>query len=298
LTGIFGLVKPIFLILLTFCHVDNIMMLASMIMPRPQAKKYFNPFKKLQRKSFHLFFILLFCFIIGASFYCLLFSNFWQIKIIRINGDYPIEPNWIHKVISEFLNQNSFISQRHFLFFNKLALAKTIEEKYPVEKVELKTNFKNRSIDIYLQGKLFIGYWLSRGLVFRIDRNGQIIDFVGEMNERQLEKMWRIYDLDNGLPSINEVVIDKTVIDFIDYFNRSSISQWCKPRFWEVSKKTKTLNLVTDDNLKIYFVYYNNLENQLKTLEQVLNQVIKPEEKNKIEYIDLRFGERVYYKMR
>jgi len=59
--------------------------------------------------------------------------------------------------------------------------------------------------------------------------------------------------------------------------------------------KTNYINVLTDKDYLIYFDVSKNIKDQINLLNTVLKTELKGQEKN-LAYIDLRFGQRIYYK--
>jgi cell division septal protein FtsQ len=58
------------------------------------------------------------------------------------------------------------------------------------------------------------------------------------------------------------------------------------------------IRVVTKDGFEIYFdIFFSDLDQQINTLRKILDQEIK-DKISSLEYIDLRFGNRVYYKIK
>jgi cell division septal protein FtsQ len=263
---------------------------------RHLGKKYANPFrsrpKKLSRSFFIIPLVIFICFIL----YSTLFSNFWNIQRIELNGNFPIAAAEAKATVEKFLNEGWFLKPRHFFLLDARKLARSFEENYPIDKAEVQKKFKTRAVYASVVGRQFAGYWISRGIGFIIDKNGQVIGLAPETNPG--DNTLRIYDLDSGLPNVNEQVIEKEAMDFIAQFYKADASHRYKVKYWAATKTSSQLVLSVEEKYQIYFDYKQNIEDQLKALDKVINYVIKPEDRGRIEYIDLRFSERIYYKLR
>ena len=55
------------------------------------------------------------------------------------------------------------------------------------------------------------------------------------------------------------------------------------------------ITFTTQEGWRIYFALTDRAEAQLERLKVLLTAKIKPERQKKLQYIDLRFGERTYY---
>lgn len=257
-------------------------------------QKYPNPFKKkIGNGKNRKIFIILFVILAVAGCYFLFFTELFNIKLIRVRGDYPVAPEQAVKLTNVFLNQNIIFPKRFFFFFNTEAFAKEFENYYALDSIKIQKKFKTRSVDIFLNQRAPVGYLISRGLVFKIDKNGRIIEYVKTVVDK--DKYFRIYDAENNLPPDG---IEKEAMDFIFNFYNYPLGEIFEPLYWQFFQDKNQLTLKTDKNYFIYFNYKANLESQLQTLNKFFQYIVTEENMSKIDYIDLRFDERIYYKFK
>ena len=68
-------------------------------------------------------------------------------------------------------------------------------------------------------------------------------------------------------------------------------------RICEVNKQESSVNLnIINNGPEIFFNIEEDLGAQFKKLEVLISEKLKGDRLKKLEYIDLRFGEKVYYK--
>lgn len=261
-----------------------------------QSAKYRNPFKERPEKRFFSLYLIGTLLAVIFLFYLLILHPFWAIKAITIHGSYSVKQEELQALINDFLNQPTLFSRRHIFFFKNGKLADLLRERYSLDQINVTKKFRSRSIDVAIEGKGFIGYWVSRGVLFKLDKTGRIVDTVNT-NEADASAV-KIIDLDSQLASLNSQALPSEVVDFISQFYKNFGIERYAPKFWEVSQVTKQLSLVTKDNYRVYFDSQQPLQGQLSTLSRILDFAIPEADKTRVDYIDLRFGERVYYKLR
>lgn len=271
---------------------------------RNHQKKYTNPFKMPERRkrSFFLWFwcFLLFIFLAGIFGFLLIFAPFWQIKTIKVTGTYPLAPEKIQKTIGELLSEKHFFPADNLLFFSKNNLIKILQKQYPIDKAVVKKNFSERGIEVQLSGRPYVGYWLTRGLAFKIDKNGVLGSLADDYDS--LADGFKVYDLDNQIqPAVNAMALNKPIMDFLLAFydlKAQGTNYSYKPDYWESSLSRQQLNLMTKSGWRALFNYQDDLKKQIQSLERVLKQAIPVSDQSKLDYINLRFGEKVVYKLR
>ncbi|MDP3245101.1 MAG: hypothetical protein Q8M83_05615 [bacterium] len=262
-------------------------------------KKYANPFKAAIRQRAPVsYWAIFWVIILGVVFYFLLFFRpWWGIKTIRVNGNYPVEPERLQEIVRNFLRQNYIAPGWHYLFFSPKSFIKELESKLPLDKVEIKKDFKQKTVDVKISGREYVGYWISRGLAFKIDKNG-IITGLADFDQLDAPEI-KIYDFDNKLVSdINIQALDKKALNFISGFYQQESVKKYEPKHWEASMTNRRLALVVKEGWRIFFDYNGEIKSQLESLDRVLNQAIPQADRQKIDYIDVRFGEKVYYRLK
>lgn len=262
-------------------------------------KKYTNPFKAAiaQRAPASYWGIFGFVVVIAGIYFLLFFRPWWGIKTIKINGDFPVEPERLQNIVQDFLGRNYVIPDWHYVFFSSKAFAKELESKLPLDSVEIKKNFKQKTVEVAISGRQYMGYWISRGMTFKIDKNGMI---AGLAQENDLDPAAiKIYDFDNKLVSdINTKAADKEILNFISSYYQQEEAKKYEANYWQVSLVNHRLALIVKEGWQVFFDYNGNIKTQLESLNRVLTQAIPASDRPKIDYIDVRFGEKVYYRLK
>lgn len=261
----------------------------------PERKRAKREYQK--KKNSFKFLILTIVFftilIVGASFYLIFFSEVLKIKFISFEiNDYPLVKidelllkNEINKILSK---RFYFLTFDNILFFNKKEIEKILSQDKKIE------NFK--VIRIFpRQIKIKISVWQPEAIFcssnkeyFLLNKNGQPIKNISE-NEAVLSDLVIIEDKTDkegrNFPFL-------FIFDFIKKTNNFDF----KINKIEIFKKNGVLEYqaITSENWKIYFNPEENLNEQINNLSLVLREKII--NRFKLEYIDLRFGNRVFYK--
>jgi len=220
-----------------------------------------------------LWFMVLAAIIAVVILYYLFFSNFFQIKKIKVAGQNMVAREDILAIIPAaniFLIDAAETERNILNSFPRIAMAE-VRRALP------------DTLDIKVTERLAAAIWCQERC-FLIDENGIIfdkapaeIDLIGIFGERELlgkEMIGRITELKTKLKEKSGVGATKAFIVSED-----------------------RLNLQVSDGWKIYFNLKGDLDWQIQELGLVLEKQIPPEKIKNLEYIDLNFS-RVYYKYR
>ena len=100
-------------------------------------------------------------------------------------------------------------------------------------------------------------------------------------------------------PTDRAQVIQPQTLAFLVRAVQNNALKGLQPQFYLTDSMRPTeFKLKMGGDWYIYFDAAQPLESQLRNLELILANSIHPDRRKNLEYIDLRFGEKVYYKYR
>lgn len=280
-----------------------------------QKKDLKNPFfpkrkgKKSRRGKFYLIFLLA---IIIVGLYFLNNSQNFKIKNIEVKGNETISAQEIKAIVEKQLNKRHWLifSQDNIFFFNARQAKKELNNIYFFEKLKIKRKFFD-TLKVELKEKTSTIVWLTTQKKYYLDLDGIAIkevqpqDLVIQPGQEGTEVVRvgliqqsypTVYDQSNSEVIIGKEVIKKELIDFI-----IELTETLKANAdFEISHYTinspfsDQLTLITTEGWQVHFKTTNSVSSQVNKLLLILRQ--KVEDRNKLEYIDLRFGEKIFYK--
>jgi len=275
-----------------------------------RTKKKKSIFWIFRNKLFWLGFLILV--ILGSLFYFFLFSSYFQIKEIKISGNQKIATKEIENIVSQQVNKKIFFFiPRNIFLINFKKIDQTISEKFLViAKVILKKEFPN-TIFVSIEERVAIGVWCKpitdfqesnsdeeekEKIVLISDSDCFNLDNEGVIFEQSRERTGLIIKSGKEI-SLGEKVIEKDYLEAILEIERTikKDSQINIKEFF-VPDEGEKLIVKTSDNWEIYFNSTKNISDQVFNLNLVLKEKIPNEQMGNLEYIDLRFGNRVYIK--
>lgn len=245
---------------------------------------------KIRKPIFWIF--VLFAIIIFLFLYLFLFFPKIQINSIVVSGNSSIQSQVIENIAWNNINKN--ISKSIFLAKNKI-ISKSILDKLPqIESVKVSKKFP-QTINLQIKERVSFAVFCQTDdkKCFYIDENGVIFKILEQIPENIFIIRQFIEDKEVFL---GEIVIEKSIIDII-----SKIKKNLKDNF-QIDIKTamiltpSRLNIETSENWQIYFNIDLEIDLQIAKMNLLIKNEIPANERKNLQYIDLRFKDRAYYK--
>jgi len=251
--------------------------------------------KRFIKKLTFLFLIPLF---ICASVAALFYIPYFRIKKISIEGNSSLDQEKIIAEISNYLKDKQFkiFPRDNILILPKEKINRDLLTKFPrIKTVSLNRGFPNAlSVVIKERNNEAIFCPEGEGGCFFIDEDGVVFEpasyfsagvylsFLDERGEKEAVE-------------INENIISeeqfKKIIDFKNLLAKEDIKI-----LQVILKKERIYQLQTDEGWFILLNEKNDAQLTYQNLKTTLDQ-IKEKRKN-LDYIDLRFGNKVFYKFK
>ncbi len=265
--------------------------------------------KTLKSRVFWLF--LLGVGILSGVCYLLFLSEVFQIEEIVVSGNEKVKEQSILEIVQPQIEKEfrlgpffSFSTRSIFIARPPL-LEQKIKKAFPrVGVVTVKRNLPD-SLELKVgERRPFVEICVNSGECYRADEKGVVFEKsagIKQESEEEVEVFQvKSEDLIIVVEGPSEFELGKEAIlplylaGTAQIKNRIASSALMEPV--ELSLNGKQLVVATDKGFKIYFDLDKDVEDQLFNLEMVVEKKISEEEMEGLEYIDLRFGNRVYYK--
>jgi cell division protein FtsQ len=263
---------------------------------RTKKKRSFFKVLKILLKSKFFWLGLLFLAIVSGLFYLFIFSSIFQIKEIRVSGanKSPIQE------IKDIISANA----KNIFLTNLEGISNDILARYPqIGEVKLKRKLpdkllaqieERKPIAIFSRPDLRSGLKFFKGELkndyFFVDNQGVVFEETDEesLSLPVIKSKAAIYRFDLGQEIINKDYLEKILKINTEINNNLEIS--------EISLISENrLNVKTLAGWEIYFNPKQDLAWQVQELAIILKEKIPSEERDNLEYIDLRF-DKVYIK--
>jgi cell division septal protein FtsQ len=252
--------------------------------------------------------------------YLFIFSNFYNITDIQVSGNQIISTDDVLDITNQYISQNSFFIFKHknIFVFNKNALKQRINEVIILDDLKVNKILPN-IIKLTLQEKNSAVKWLTNDKEYLVDNQGQVIKqyyvsstpaifnlktgntSLNTATQPEIESRFvRIRNLSSQTVNLGDLVLKPENVSFILNL-QAKIKDVDYLKFTEIDVPNvfpQYLSLIMAEGWQIQFNLEDSLEAQLKRLNLLIDQKIKKENLKKLEYIDLRLGESIYYKFK
>lgn len=284
-------------------------------------KQYKNPFYPNQRgraiapkKDFKIRLPkFIYIVIVIAGLFIFSYANIFQIDDVEVSGMERISSAEIESLILNQADKRIYIlfKQGSIFFFSKREARKTIQDNFLVEKVKIKKSyFKTIKVDITEKQSGIA--WVSNGdqhylglegvALREIELGGGFVVEEGGANTDVIRSELSsgdfpvVYDLSNGDVLIGQLITTEELVNFVlGLFDELSLVADFEISHFNIERPfSREVNLVTKEGWEARFKIDEDPSTQGGILMQILQQKIRDREN--LEYIDLRFGEKVFYK--
>lgn len=256
---------------------------------------------KLWRRRISLFFLLAAVF---SWVWFLFYSPYFKIEKIEISGLERINKSELKTIVNNQIFGRRFLifQQNNIFIFDEKSLSKNINAKYFLNSLTIKKDLPSTLI-IQIKEKNSKLILVTNNKIYYLDLSGTVISEISPASNAETEELPleiksnslpTIYDESNKEVAIGEKVLsEEQVLAVVELSLKISQFADVEIDFYKLINK-KELRAVSKEGWYILFTD-SNIENQLKKLNLILKEKIKDQRKN-LEYIDLRFEDRVYYK--
>lgn len=249
----------------------------------------------LARKKRHFKLIILFSLInFFLIIHIIFFSNYFLIKKLEVKGQKDIPEIFISEMIGKQEKKRRFWigEQANLILFDKNEAIKTISQIVDLEKITIKKNLPDKLI-IDIEEKKPVLVLIANNKYYYLDKSGVAIREVNFFSINPYLVV--VYNQKNEIPSIGQLIIEDKKINFIFELLEKLPSDIKILPFEISSNKMEVLTLKSKDGWRAIFDPKQELDAQLQNLNLILKN--KPaEDIKKIDYFDLRFTDRIYYK--
>lgn len=258
---------------------------------------YYKPKKKKKNRKPFLWAAVGLIVVLGII-YVILFLPFWKIKKVEANGTEKVSSAELISAVGEYLGgfKLAKILKGNYLFFSEKKLAEYLKGNFPGLK-EISVNKKlPPGLIVKARDRQKVMVYCGREQCFFLDEDGIAFEsapeIYGGLNVVLKDNSGRETQPGNKMIEvslINFMLKAQKVI--INDLNMSLVN-------FEIGNyPTSDVNVEMPEGWKIMLDSKLSLQEQISALKKVLDDKIK-DQRNRLEYIDLRIGNRVYYKFK
>ena len=267
-----------------------------------RSRNYKNP--HLNEKKYFPWKIILIIFssflIIGGVSVYLLGDSRFSIDTVEVRGLEYVNRSNLEKTMMQYLQEPIFFffSHSNTFLFSEEELEKLIMKQFSLASISMSVNKKTLSLSLEERTSNLI--WETVGKSYVVDLEGIIVREQEEETQQEdslfpLEDLPHFIDKNNVSINIGSQVLKKEEITnsflFFELLSKRGIIY----THVEIDRLAgKWMQVVTTNGFGILFDTGGNIETQYRNLEIILDD--QAANLDRLEYIDLRFGDRVYFK--
>ena len=257
-------------------------------------------FSRIVRFFYWLFLLVFFTLVV----YIFLFSGFISFSDVRLQGNHKINDSDLMTVINDKLSAKYFnlISANSYFFVSSEELAKKLSKQFKlIEAVKVDKVFPSR-LNVEIKERIVSMAFCKKEDCYLIDENGRVFSRLSDSQD-QIDQADLIFLYDEGSNeiSIQNIFFEPSEVEFIGKVRslvKSEIGLATDKTITTPSLVSREYHLRTSEGWDIYFNSEFGIQKEMDMLKVVLEKQISKEDRTKIQYIDLRTENKVYYKIK
>lgn len=232
--------------------------------------------------------------------YGLFFSPWLKVERIQVKG--TNDPN-INTLVGKWLNLQAeekkwyLIPKDNLLLLNKNELTEALASDIYIKSAEVNISFPDTMV-VTINTRRPVLLYTIKEKYYLIDEEGQTIEQVPEEKKYLTQVPNVLGTTTNALIETTNPKLDKTLVNFIENLNNEF------PKFvnvvniirYIITPGNPEVRVITNGSWYVLFDTSGDLNVQLTNLSRALREIIPEEELKKINYIDVRLENYIYYK--
>lgn len=256
-------------------------------------KKFINPYFN-HKKAPSRFNTKLYIKILLAIFlvYLVVYSDLLKVKQINISGlDLINRQEFTDKIQKQLSGSYLFIFPKsNILFIKKSSIDKAIRSSYSLNQLIIKKGWQK--LNIQLEEKISFLIVKNNDKYFFTDAEGNI---TREIASEELAKYQSRFPMlfNNANFSIGDNLVSARTVNYIINLDNLLKTKHYKVSGYEVGGVDEII-YISDEGWRAKFDLNSNTEQAIENMTLILSQKIK--DRKKLDYIDLRAGDKIFYK--
>ncbi len=254
---------------------------------------YRKSFRTKKRKSIfksRLFWIILLVLTLsGGLFYFFVFSPVFQIKEVKVAGNLKIPSEEIIEITEKHIETSILFFPSKSIFFGGFHQAREeIRNSFPlISEVVIKRDLPS-ALRVNIEERIPVATWVFQEDKFFLDAEGIVFEKT-EASKKPVIKGSRKVPL--GAEAVGKNLL-KDILEISSGLSDRGIE------IKEFSISYPKVTIKTEEGWEAYFDSEGNISTQAANLIVVIQEEVGETKRKDLEYVDLRFQERVFYKLR
>jgi len=234
----------------------------------------------------------------GVLIWFLFFSRFLMITDLTVNGEEGIIKENIQTAAQDQTQEKKFLvlSQKNIIIFDKSELSQKLNNSYFFEELTIKKKLWSRILEINFKRKNYSLVWQEGEYYYYINKEGEIISEANPL-EIKGKNYPLIENAGESKISGKRVEEQSEAINFIaDLFEKVNSREFLELNMEKfiLNSAANTVKLKVTDGPELLFNSQEGIDSQLEKLKILVENKLKDDFMKK-KYIDLRYGDTVYY---
>lgn len=241
---------------------------------------------------------------LGVIIFVFLFSSFMQIKKINLEGLEDLSHADVESVMMETYEGKylGILPKDNYCLFPDGEIAKILKERFrKISEVSVEKRFPDEAV-VKIKERDSLLLWCSGGPCYLVDESGFAymgVDFSSPDIEQN--RLIKIIDTSAKPLAIGDKVLSREYIDFV----LAAVNRFPKESGMELLEEGNTpsrlageISFISKDGAKIALSTDLPLDQTMKTLNLFMQKELPEQKRAELDYLDLRFENRVYYKLK
>ena len=233
-----------------------------------------------------------------------------QIKTIEIEGLVTIYPDAIEQSTWQFVSNPvlGVLPGKHIWFVRTEKLQEALKDDFQLKMIDVSRS--GRTLSIQASERITRAVWVTNNRMFFLDSDGIAIRELSELEHAEVEQqintqvapsqslqstVFTIWDLENHAIELETQIVTPILLSTIEEFDLMLRQTSITPISYIIDHKDEVwLTVRSTLGVDIYINGVGDSQEQFDNLQLIIDEY--GETVHELEYIDLRFGNRVYVK--
>lgn len=239
----------------------------------------------------------------GTLFYLFFFSSFVLVEHPLVLGTETLSQQDVEQFVEERIMGKywGIFPKRAYPVIPMATIVRDVYESFPlVSEASLIRSFPN-TLTLSLHEKKKILLWATPETTYMIDEQGALKINAVATTEAYQKFALTISDMSHTAVNEGSRVMDTDFMAFLLDLDQKFSQQLnidLLPQYSVVSQFSDELRVRTTDGWEVYFSTSFPLEKSLRTLRLLFDKELSASKREKLEYIDMRVENRIYYTFR
>ncbi|MCX6765575.1 MAG: FtsQ-type POTRA domain-containing protein [Candidatus Moranbacteria bacterium] len=250
-----------------------------------------------------LYYILLMLFL-GVTVYVFFFSSFLQVKSFAIKGIKSLPSEEVLRKITSPLEGNylGFVPRNNLVLISEEKLKSDLSRQFRrIKSVEIKKSFPDL-LAINIEERVSLVLWCSGGPCYLVDEQGYAYNNADlDSPEVTQNNLIRLVDISAQPVNIGERLLSSEYLNFVIAARealKKELGIELSDEFQTRSRFAEEIQIETSEGWKAYLSSQLPLNQSVRTLKTFLEEEVDSSKRGRLEYVDLRVNNKVYYKMK